>query len=268
MKFFIWANQNSSKLCQIKESAEFFGIDPEFIGIGAVVNDMFKISSLYEAACKLKDDEIVCATDGFDVFFQDDVESIIEKFLSFDCDVVYSAERGYTHQYKRYKKYYDNIAGSSPYQYLNAGCVIGYARPIRRIYKASVSLRLKDIRAMIKTLQSIQYKIIPRKGREEQLSTSILDWFYYNDQALVGRYIARNPDDIRVRLDYDCALFWCTALEWEEIDRHYSIVDHKIRNRNTNNSPVCIHVPWEEKYRHVFIHLYELSRSIRMTTKA
>ena len=268
MKFLVWADKDNGKLSQLKESAGFFGIEPEPIGVGTKIDDTFKISSLYEAVCKLKDDEIVCATDGYDVFYQDNTDSIIEKFLSFDCDIVYSAERGYVHQYKRYKKYYDTIAGSSPYRYLNAGCVIGYAGPMRRIYKAGVSLRLKTIRAVIKTLQSIEQKIIPRKSGADQLSTSFLDWFYYNDQALAGKYIAQNPEEIRAKLDYYCKLFWCTSFEWEEIDKHYSVVDTKILNNNTDTSPSCIHVPWEKKYRHVFLNLYELSKSIRSATKA
>lgn len=264
MKFLVWANRICHKLDPMTESAAYFGIEPEFIGKGSAVNDMFKMASLHEATKNMEPDEVVCATDGYDVFFQRTADSIRETFQSFSCDVVYAAERGYTHQYGKYRRHYDNLAGPSPYRYLNAGCVIGYAGSLRKIYGARVALRLRTLRSVIRTVQSAGHRLRPWKGRGDPLSTSLLGRFYFNDQALVGRHIARNPGDLRVRLDYDCSLFWCTAYEWDEIETHYRVSGHEIRNRNTNQSPACIHVPWEDRYRHVFMKLYEVSRRIRV----
>ena len=147
MNFYYWADGESPKLSELLRSAASNGISPKPIGDGHMKTNwpqsLFKQRSLYEAVKGLPEQDLVCATDGFDVFFQRDADYIHEQFLSFGCDVVFSAERGYSHQYRRYQAFFENSATSSPYKYLNAGSVIGYAGALKRLYEPHALLRLK-----------------------------------------------------------------------------------------------------------------------------
>jgi hypothetical protein len=269
MKFFFWADTESGKLSPMMESAASNDISPEPIGMGQMVPDwhhsLFKQRALYEAIKELDDAEIVCATDGFDVFFQQNAEYIEKQFLSFDRDVVFSAERGYTHQYRSFKPFFDRAAGSSPYKYLNAGGVVGYAGALKRLYRPGALLRLKITLVRLAFVRKLlvvftQALCGMRSSRETNGQDSIiyLKCFDYTDQALMGKHLASGSDQVSIELDRSCKLFWCTAFEWEDIDSHYELVDGKLENRHTGHRPACIHVPWNSRYRAVFLKLYEL----------
>jgi hypothetical protein len=271
MKFLVWADRDSDKLDLIRESAALCGMELKLIGLGRdagdLYNNLFKQESLYEAACEIEDDEIVCATDGYDVFYQSGPETIREKFLSFDCDVVFSAERMYSHQYRSFKGYFDDATGSSPYRYLNAGGVVGYAGALRRLYRPGVLLRLKvaslqyhRLHRLAKKVTSAVHAIIPPKQRGGGLAVQCLGWYDYADQAIMAKYVAKNTRQLAIELDRECSIFWCTASEWEDIDSHYEIIDAKMVSKHTGQIPACIHVPWEKKYRHVLLKLWEISR--------
>ena len=98
------------------------------------------------------------------------------------------------------------------------------------------------------------------KRRSTQLISSgeTISHGFFLDQTVIGNYIATNKDRLEIKLDYDCKLFWCVAGEWEEIDKHYKIINNKIVNKNTNNAPSCIHVPYTSKYDQVFLKIYDL----------
>lgn len=269
MRFLFWADRESAKLSPLIESARAEGIVPQPIGMGRTLggdwgNTLFKQQALFDAVQGLDDREIVCATDGFDVFFQQGAESMREKFLALDCEVVFSAERGYSHQYRAFKRFYDRGAGSSPYKYLNAGCVMGYAKALERLYRPSRLLRLQvdlarrpPLRRLLSRLPSTSR--VRRRHRDEPALDPVayLRWFEYTDQAHLGRQIARGRDDGVVTLDRDCTLFWCTAFEWEDVGEHCELVGGKLQNRHTGRTPACIHVPWESRHRAVFEKLYE-----------
>ena len=267
MKFLFWADKEDDRLAPLLESATANDFALEAIGASQIVpnwhHSLFKQRALFDAVREMEDREIVCATDGFDVFFQQGADYIETQFLSFGSDVVFSAERAYTHQYRRFKRFYDR-EGSSPYRYLNAGGVIGYAAALRELYRPSALLRLQLIvlrislvrRVLTLATRAFRRLFLPRDV-ETGDSVACLMWFEYTDQGLMGRHLARGRPGISIDLDRECRLFWCTAFEWEDIDAHYEIVGNKIRNRHTSNAPACIHVPWESRFRAVFVRLYE-----------
>ena len=266
MKIFVWADKDSDKLGPLMHTARLHNIEPEILGADSEVKPdcFFKLSSLYNKVCQLDENEIVCCTDGFDVVYQDSPKSIKKKFLSFNCDIVFSAEKLYSHQFSKHKAYFKHLT-HSPYKYLNAGCVIGYAKSLRELLspkksgqellQAVCDKTFLSARKIIKNtvLRNFVKRINPIRHSSEEVSNGI-----YSDQTILGDRIIANRDKINIKLDYGCLLFWCVAGEWEDVGKHYEIINSKIVNKNTNSIPSCIHVPYTSKYMHVFLELYDL----------
>ena len=280
MKFYFWADRDSDKLSQIRHSAARNQIMVEPIGLGKMgpelLHSLFKQQALFEALENLDDNEIVCTTDGFDVFYQQDADYMKEQFLSLSHEVVFSAERGYSHQYKKFKSFFDQVDNPSPYKYLNAGSVMGYAGALRELYEPSRLLRMGVAISMLPYVALSRFPIVKEtiidartwlKGRrpaslsEHPWQGSYLKWFDYNDQAIMGKYLAKGHHNLSIGLDRSCKLFWCTAFEWENIDDHCRLVDGKLQNRHTAYSPACIHVPWVSKHEAVFLKLFGMAHA-------
>jgi hypothetical protein len=275
IRFFYWAHEYTDLLRPLLDSAAANGIRLEPIGQGCLPrnfhNSLFKQRSLLEAVKALRGDEVVCATDGYDVFYQQGPEQVLDAFSSFGCDVVFSAERGYSHQYRNYKRFFDDSAGESPYRYLNAGSVIGYAWALKRVYGLNFFLKVKVAasrirgRSRVSAMVSSWARVLGFNKSEE--SAFYLSWPSYTDQALLGKRVARGLPGIAIELDRACKLFWCSALEYDEIEKHYSICEGKIRNQHTGTVPAMVHVPWPEK-RPVFDRLYTSVYGADATSKS
>ena len=72
-------------------------------------------------------DEIILFTDSYDVIFLSDEKEIIKKFLSFNCDLVFSAEKECWPDKKTSVFFKDN---EGPYKYINSGGFIGRVKMI------------------------------------------------------------------------------------------------------------------------------------------
>ena len=265
MRFFTWANDpNDVRISELKKSAERNKIDLHYMGAGIKNFTMSMKAKLFlEALSELDDGEIVCAVDAFDVFFQDDEQSIEERFLSSRCDVLIAVERGYSHQYVKYKSYYDEIETLSPYRYVNAGTVIGYVSALKKIYTHPWPYKIPSLIDDNKFLKKKLFKLT--RWFRKKMALKMVEppelghyapWFHFSDQTLLGRYVATNPDNLEIKLDHNTDLFWCTAFEWENIVKHYKILDGKLINLHSNNAPSIVHVPFESKYRQVFTSLF------------
>lgn len=258
MRFYTWTNDIDHKnLTLLKESAQKYGINLNYLGsdIGAFPLNA-KLKLLYDELCKIDDHEIICAVDGFDVFFCSGAAEIKRRFISFNCDCVISAEREYSHQYGRYREFYDGISCDSPYRHVNSGSIIGYARAIKKIYAPTLETML--LPKMFASIRNIKTRF------------NLKDVFpqpYYFDQKHIGKYIAKNLDNLNVKLDHDTKIFWCTAFEWEDIDSHFKLEGSKIINSHTNNVPLIIHVPGWCKYGSVLTKLFEIQKSLNEKTR-
>ena len=92
-----------------------------------------KVNELKNYLAKCQDDQLVLFVDGYDVLINDSLEEIIERFKSFECDVVFAAERTcWPHDDELYRKQLD-VQTLSGYPFLNSGCFIGYARVLKEI---------------------------------------------------------------------------------------------------------------------------------------
>jgi len=209
-----------------------------------------KMNLLYKELCKLDENEIVCAVDALDVFFCSDKDLIEQMFISLGCDCLISAERGYSHQHRRAKKFYDSIPTQSPYRYINAGSFMGYAGALRKMLSPTLAtIYLPKIFTKIRyTMKRLKLDKIPTP--------------YYFDQKHMGKYITKNPDNINIKLDHDTKIFWCAALEGGDIDNHFKIEGSRIVNRHTNNAPLIIHVAGWNKYKDALDRLFNIQESL------
>ena len=88
-----------------------------------------KVNILKDKLKEWKDetDTVVMFTDAYDVILTANSETILEKFLDFDCKVVFAAEP-YLWPDLSLEKYYPQVPLG--YRYLNSGGFIGYAKDI------------------------------------------------------------------------------------------------------------------------------------------
>lgn len=125
---------DESKMSYLQNSANKFGI--ELVNIGKGVEweggtmqgpgGGHKLTLVREYVSKLPVNDIVLFVDGYDVFINDELETIVERFKGFSCDVLFAAEKtcwpnnGLASFFK----------SETEYKYLNSGCYIGYAGTI------------------------------------------------------------------------------------------------------------------------------------------
>ena len=120
---------DESKSYMLKESASKFDINVSNLGRGVewVGGDMTgagggqKLKLVRKYLEEVEDESIILFLDGYDVFINDDLNTIVNRFRSFNCDALFAAEKTCWPD--------ENIAhhfpeSSTPYRYLNSGLYI------------------------------------------------------------------------------------------------------------------------------------------------
>lgn len=265
--FFSFANNvNAGQLRELKASANDENVSICYLGDGLRrLPTTLKLDLLYDRVRQLDDDQIVCAVDAFDVFFCAGAEEIERKFLAMDCDCLFSAERAYSHQYPKYRRFYDGLLTQSPYRYLNSGSIIGYAHALKTICAPTLTTKLQPrvvTPRSISRIKGLSSRLARAFGFRSFDPNVIYSVVYYTDQQHYGKYVARNPRKLRIALDHETELFWNTALEWRDIADHYRIEEGRIVNAHTGNAPSVIHVPGWRVHRKVLEHLAAVQASL------
>lgn len=266
MKFFTWCNDPTDvRLEPLIKSAAMNQIELQYVGLGVKKwRNYDKLKYLNQILKAIPPDEVVCVVDAFDVFFQDNEQVILRKFESFDSDVVFSAERGYSQQYRKYQNYYDKVSPEGPYKYLNSGTVIGKAWALSKLYKTSLVGDVKnfilDRKYLVNASNQMTYyknRVFKLLFRSKQVSGPPFysPWYFFSDQTHLGVEIARKSN-IKIMLDYKTELFWCTAYEWEDLKNHFYFEDGRIINKHTLNQPSMVHVPYGKVYENEFLKLF------------
>ena len=88
------------KCTYVNTSARKYGIDIVNVGTNiewegtdmSALGGGMKINLMKDYVEHLHDDDIVLFTDAYDVFYADDLETITERFLEFNKDIVFSGE--------------------------------------------------------------------------------------------------------------------------------------------------------------------------------
>lgn len=93
-----------------------------------------KINLVREHIKTLPDNDLVLFVDGYDVFFADNIETITERFLGFNCDILFGAER-YCWPDDTLRLLFPETG--TPNRYLNSGVYMGTVLSLKRFFDAS-----------------------------------------------------------------------------------------------------------------------------------
>jgi len=194
------------------DTARVFGLAPRLAGIGydprpldryehKVLARLFVLRELLQP---LPDSQIVLIMDAFDTLFLGTGQQIVATFRNQKTQILVSAERAYTYQWAEYRHKFDTI--DSPYRYVNAGTIIGYAGALRYLAQTCIAYLGQG-------------------------------FAHGNDQGLLGKFVFDTFDTPSfVRLDTSCELFWVTTRDAE------ALRESPFRNPVTDTRPLILHV--------------------------
>jgi len=164
-----------------------------------------KVTLFKEYINKLNEDNdnrIVIFTDSYDVVFNSNLYDIVNKFINFDCDILFAAEI-YCWPDKTLIKDYPYT--ESKFKYLNSGGIIGNVKSYRKLLEFSI-----------------------KNSDDDQL---------YYTLSFLNKGIHLNK--LNIKLDYNCEIFQCLNGIFYYIDIEYD--RSKIKNSLTNTNPCIIH---------------------------
>lgn len=136
-----------------------------------------KLSTMKETLESIPLNDIVCFIDGYDVLINSDNETIIDRFKSYNCDLLIGAElKCYP---ECYKPQLDTINKNdvNMYKYINSGGYIGYN---------------KNVKEMLYWKNDDEMSNICRSG---------------SDQAYVIEYYISNSMKAKINIDIYCKIF-------------------------------------------------------------
>ena len=246
---------DESKCEKLYRSARQQGIDVINLGKGVEWNggDMVgpgggqKVNLLYDYIQDLPDHDVVLFCDGYDVFFTDNIEEIVRRFIGdmgSRCDILFSAEKhcwpdeSLESEFITKNPQLDDEYVDTPFKYLNSGLFIG---------------RVGEIK-----------KMIPGKsgyfGNGYPLSETDDDQLYFQKKYLSGEQ--------KIIIDSECYIFQTHEPEvfkhgsqmYNPITRAYNCVYHgnggddskstlnNLYNQFYSNASPIVYVPTHNKY--------------------
>lgn len=128
--FMASAKQNNIKYTNLGKDVEWKGGDMTAPGGGMKINLVKKYLET------TSDNDIVFFCDGYDVVINDDMSTIVERFIGFEADVLVAAEKTCWPD----SSLAPNFSSHTEYKYPNSGLYIGYARALKKMF----SLPIKD----------------------------------------------------------------------------------------------------------------------------
>jgi len=120
----------------LEKSLNMYGYEYLFIGRNEKWKGFIesKINRLYNFLSQIKHD-LICVIDGYDVICCGPKNELIEKYNTFNSDIVYGGEKfGFTYNCTPLRKY-KNISFYNVRKYLNGGFCIGKRKKILKLYK-------------------------------------------------------------------------------------------------------------------------------------
>jgi hypothetical protein len=228
-----------TKLNFLLESAEKNGFDPVIIGLNKPFVFISKIIWLkeYLESLPISENPIISFTDAYDVFYGDSLETIKNKFLAYNTDILWSVEKWYSHQLNADKAFYDTLENptNSSYKYINTGTFIGYKNSLLDLFN--------DI--YISIINESFMGELAKEGWALQSSAV--------DQTIISHHFVKFWYKYKIKLDYDCGIFYLPCGDWDDIEKHmmkdFTVVE-------TRKKPSIVHVPWRARYENILIQLF------------
>jgi hypothetical protein len=205
---------DESRIQYLKESSKLNDVNVNYIKNEKWNGYVDKIIAIKNVIENLKDDDIVCFIDAYDVLVNNTYLEILDRFKSCNCEVLLGAELNC------YPDIYINRFPNTTtkYKYINSGGYIGYKRAIQKIFEW-------------KSMEEI-YNICRNGG----------------DQTYFIEYYLNNMNE-NIKLDDRCIIFQNMHLvSWKEFTFNYG----KFTNNILNIIPCFIHFnggTWQQNNR-------------------
>lgn len=172
---------------------------------------------LNEPSCIIRDDDVVCFVDAYDVIFSGTEHEILSKFQATGLELLFSTElnmTGYPENHPHFKSVYEFIHKnlSTNFRYINTGGYIGTKRAI------------------------LKWHSWCSKHEREKIVHQLYDGGYamtYYMNQLIGELWK----PINVGIDYQCNIFQSMYLiNWKE----FYFMNKRIYNKTLDNNTPCI----------------------------
>jgi hypothetical protein len=211
-------------------SALKVGVKPVVIPC-TTTND--KPRTLAAEIANIPDDTLLICSDAFDVLCLKPAPETAICFESAGKDIVFGAEKVAYHHFPSSRKYFDSLATSDPYRYLNGGVVVGRAGAIRQ---------------MLRTIAAWDLAALEREFRSQVEASE-----HFNDQTLFGLYASLNPET--VGLDTSGCICWNPHGEFDELEKALAPAKPKpeLVNPSSGVQPCFLHITQIAKYYPLYL---------------
>lgn len=138
---------DSTKLSYLEKSSSFFEI--EYINLGGGVEwnggemSIFagvsgggqKVNLVKDQLEKYNDYDIVLFIDGYDVFFVENLNTVVNRFFEFNCDILFAGEI-FCWPDESLASFF---VANTKYKHLNSGCYIGYVKDLKELLQNDIN---------------------------------------------------------------------------------------------------------------------------------
>ncbi len=156
--------------------------------------------------------EYVILCDAWDLVFIDTPEQIIEKYKTFNADVVISGERNCFPA--DLKDEFDKLPHTSSYRYVNCGVIVGTLEGVKKMF------------------EDMDTENIPVAHFDSDKGC----WEYPNEQIEYQRCTLRQP--VKIAIDYNQEITWCFH---DVLPEEVGYKEGKLWNAETKTSPSIPH---------------------------
>ena len=200
-------SNREDKLEYLKESESLFNTKVNYITSPVWEGYITKLKEVKKKIQSFNDNDIIIFIDAFDVLISGNTSEIIEKFKSYNCDILVSAELNCYPSFL--KNDLDKIMPKNiKNKYINAGGYMGYVKNIKSL------LEWKSIDEIVN---------ICKKG---------------TDQAYIIKYFMENYNKLNIKLETKTWIYqnmhW---ISWKEIDFRGG----RVYNNVLNTYPCFVH---------------------------
>lgn len=128
----IYATHSEGYFDILMKQANLLNYNVQILGWGTKWLGFYKRTlDLYDYFLSRPDDEIIISIDGYDSFILDDIDTLVEKYYSFNSPIVWSAERNDSLKVMIFKSKYNYT--------LNGGCFMGQNKYLKMVFKEIIN---------------------------------------------------------------------------------------------------------------------------------
>lgn len=231
------------------KSTKKINIEFDIVGLNQEWSFYKKIYWFRDYLKKIENSCIVIFTDAYDVFYKDTLDIIKNKFINLNTDIIFSCEKGYSHQLKTDKIFFDNLSKNTSYKYLNSGTLMGYKDKLLEFYNDLID-KLENDKEFVLELSKMPLKRnrrhIPYCPQGIRIRNS--------DQFITSHFLKKYGINYNFKFDYYCEIFFvCTINKISKLSKYirddFMIIE-------TQKIPSIIHVPFKKGNLHILDHLF------------